>query len=334
MSIADAYRGASVLVTGAGGFIGGSIVAALAGVDCRIVRLSRRELPPLAAALGPVEDIHGDPADGALWARSVAGVDAVFHCAAQTSIYVANSDPLSDLRANVETPLRLFQAVREAGGRATVVLASTVTTVGLTETIPTNESILEAPVTMYDLGKLTAERYLEMHCRLGMLRGVTLRLGNAYGPGPSPSSSDRGVLNKIIGFALDGRPVSIMGDGRWIRDYVYIDDIVDAFLLAGRKGEALNGRHFFVCSGEGITIADVFHLAVERVGLATGRAVPITHTEPPAGMSPIEFRNFIGDSRAFSEATGWRARVSLTEGIDRTIAVYRQRRLTAKAAGA
>ena len=270
-----------------------------------------------------MEDVIGDVRDAGTWKKALDGVDVVFHFAAQTSIYAAAEDPVSDLRTNVEGTLGLLEGIRKAGIRPTVVFAGTVTQAGLTERLPVNESAPDRPITVYDLSKLTAENYLKLYAGQGWLRGASLRLANVYGPGPQASGRDRGVLNKVIRHALEGKEVFVFGDGDYTRDYLFIEDAVNAFLLAGVNPENVNGRHFVIGSGRGIALKDAFALAMKKVAVKTGRKVRVSHKEPPQAMSPIEFRSFVADSSAFTNATGWRPQVDLREGIARTIDAMR-----------
>src|SRR5207247_1634195 len=109
------------------------------------------------------------------------------------------------------------------------------------------------------------------------------------------------------------------GPGNQVRDYTYVEDVTEAFVDAAGAIESLTGQHFVIGSGQGITIADAAGLVTERVALRTGRRPRVIHVDPPGSRPPIDDRNFIADSRRFSGLTGWQPRVSLAEGIDRTI---------------
>ena len=315
MNASDWYLGKTVVVSGASGYIAAALVERLTAAAAKIVRLSRKALPPLAGC----SDLTGDYADPELWRRALPGADAVFHLAAQTSFYKAAENPDADLQANVTPMHALLEACRRDALRPFIVFTGASTQAGLPLKTPVDESHPDAPVTIYDLHKLLAEKLLEGYARQGHARGTTLRLSNIYGPGPESSASDRGILNLMIGKALRGEPLTVYGEGAPVRDYLYIDDLSDALLAAGRGGSALDGRHFVLGSGRGVSLMDSFKLVAARVEAKTGRKAAVTTVPEPAGLSPIESRRFAADASAFRAAAGWAPKVTLEDGIDRTI---------------
>lgn len=318
-----------MVVSGASGYVASALLARLGGCAASVVRISRAPLPAWTGRAA-CSDMIGDLRDAKLWNEAVPGADAVFHLAAQTSVYTAAKDPDADFAANVEPMRRLLEACRPLERRPFVVFAGSVTQCGLPARLPVDESFPDEPVTMYDLHKLLAERALEGYCRQGLARGVTLRLPNIYGPGPKSGSADRGVLNAMVLRALRGEPLTIYGTGDAVRDYLFIDDTAEAFLAAGTGRPGLDGRHFVLGSGLGTTLADAFRLVSERVAAKTGRRVPVSSVPEPAGMSAIEKRRFIADPSAFVQTAGWKPLVDLEEGLDRLIDYARDAAVGAK----
>jgi nucleoside-diphosphate-sugar epimerase len=316
------YAGRTIAVTGAAGFLGGRLVSRLAGADCRIIRVARLAQPPLdQPVVATVLDVTGDAGDRRVWDR-LADADVIFHFAAQTSATTAADDPDRDFQANV-TPMRqLLTVCRERRRRPMVLFAGTVTEAGIPSRLPVDEDAPDDPITIYDRHKLIAEQDLKAAAANGDVRGATLRLANVYGPGARGRRVDRDVLNRMIRTAIDGGPLTVYGTGEYERDYVFIEDVVDAFVMAAVQPDHVNGRHFVIGSGRGIRIRDAFELIAARVELATGRRVPVT-IDPDTRLSAIEQRHFVADPSQFSAATGWRPSWSLTEGIDRTIEACR-----------
>lgn len=319
-NIANCCTGRSVLITGGGGYLAHGILRKLKEVDCRIIRFGRSaEKMTSRGGRAQVESVTGNVCDRDVWETLLDGVDIVFHLAAQTSVYVAEKDPSADMEANVAPLHNMLLTCRSKGWRPIVIFAGTVTEVGLPATIPVDEAHPDRPITVYDSHKLMAEKYLTHYASEGLVRGATLRLANVYGPGPRSSSADRGVLNMMVRRALAGQPITVYGDGQQMRDYIFTEDVANAFLSCVSAIENTNGRYFVIGTGEGHTILEAMSMVAERVAFKTGIRAPLIHVEPPQPQSPIEARNFVADSNLFVKSTGWQARVRLAEGIDQTI---------------
>ncbi len=309
------------LVTGGAGYVAASLVRELAAEPLAIRRFFRAAhgAPPVPPGPATVSDVHGDVTVRADLERALEGADVVHHLAAQTSIYVADAEPVADVGLNVLPLLYVLEHARARGHEPLVLFASTVTAYGLPARLPVDESFPDDPHSVYDLNKIAAERLLAHYARKRVVRGATLRLANVYGPGPRSSKPDRGVLNAMVRRALAGERLNIYGSGEWLRDYVYVDDVARAFVHAAHHPDAVNGRSFVIASGHGVTVADAVRLVAELVGEHTGRRVEVGHVPPPAQLSPVETRQFVGRSDAFRAATGWSPTVSLREGIKKTI---------------
>jgi UDP-glucose 4-epimerase len=314
--------GKTVAITGSAGFIGGRLVERLAGDACTIVRVARATAPPLVNPAASVIDVVGDVSHRDVW-DCIVDADVIVHLAAQTSNAVAAADPDLDFCANV-TPMRhLLAACRERRRRPLVLFGGTATEAGVQRRMQLNEDAPDNPITIYDKHKLMAEQELKAAAANGDVRGATLRLANVYGPGARGQRVDRDVLNRMIKTAIDGGSLTVHGTGEYVRDYVFVEDVVDAFLMAGAQPDRVTGRHFVIGSGSGISIRDAFELIAARVGLITGRRVPVTMSDPGTTLSAIEQRHFVADPSRFSAATGWRPSWSLSDGIDRTIEAFR-----------
>jgi nucleoside-diphosphate-sugar epimerase len=321
--IMASYEGKRILITGGAGFLATNLINLLKNVDCHIVRLDQPGTLCLPVnGIAKIEDVTGDVRERATWDRVLADIDLIFHFAAQTSAYVANADPLSDLNSNVVPMMHLLETCRQQRWRSTVLFSSTVTVAGIPKKLPVDETHPDNPMTVYDLHKLMAEQYLKWYISQGIVQGAILRLANVYGPGPKGSRSDRGILNQMIRQALTGKAVTVYKPADRLRDYVYVEDVACAFLKAVRNIEAINGQHFIIGSGQAHNLEQVMNLVADRVALKTGQRVAVNYIQPPSPQLPIEARNFVADSRRFSQATGWHAQYLLAEGIDRTVEVF------------
>lgn len=323
-SVLASYENRRVLVTGGTGYIGSSLVRALETVPCEIILLLRegRSVAPDPDTVASVSTISGDIRARETWSRALEGIDHVFHLAAQTSAYIASEDPFMDLDINVLPVLYMLEICRERGLSIKIAFAGTVTEVGITLQTPVDESFPDHPTTIYDIHKLTAEKHLQYYARQRATQTVTLRLSNVYGPGPSSSRADRGVLNQMVRKALQGETLTVYGEGSFVRDYVFIDDVVRAFLVTGSKMDVLSGNYYVIGSGTGSRLVDAVNLVADRVARRKGYRPSIVHITPPDAQLAIEKRNFVANTGRFSAATGWTPQVSLVEGIDRTIEYF------------
>lgn len=312
--------GITVVITGSSGYIAGRLIERLITTDVTLVRVTRGITPlPKLEGQAKVVDIVGSMSDNSTWEKALEHADVVFHLGGQTSVYTANNFPLKDLDYNIVPTLLLLKACCNLARPPVLIFPGTVTEAGITETIPVNETFPDHPITIYDQHKLMAEMYIAFYSLSGYVKGVVLRLPNVYGPGPKSSSADRGVLNAMIRSALRGDPLTIYGTGNYLRDYIFVEDVVSALISAWDHSDVVKGKHFVIGTGIGTSIADAFNLVAKRVELITGKAVEVVHVDEPASLSPVEKRNFVADASLFMKYTGWQPLVDLAEGIDMTI---------------
>ena len=320
-SISAYYKDKAIVITGGLGYIGSAVVRALYNISCNVIVVTKenRRDADFSDGAAQVSVIEADIRSKNIWKDLLGNADILFHFAAQTSSSVANSNPSFDTEVNLLPVVNIIETCQKNSFFPHIVFSGTVTEAGLTTTYPVNENFRDTPITVYDINKLAAEKYLQFYSnQLGNF-AVTLRLPNVYGPGPKSSSADRGILNAMIRRALSGEPLTIYGNGNFIRDYIYIDDVAEAFLLAGAEIDTLKGNYYVIGTGVGHTIKDAVGIIKDEVMQKTGKNVEVAFVSPPENISQIEYRNFVADSKNFSSLTGWEARISLHEGIKRTI---------------
>lgn len=318
------YSGKKILITGGNGYLGSNLVNQLLNFECQIYCLDRLklnqdlEIDKKAKLISIVCDIT----DSSIWQKILSGIDIIFHFAGQTSAYVANEDPIKDFNINVLPLLFMLESCRKNKYCPTILFAGTATEVGIPRKLPVDENHHDKPVTIYDIDKLMAEGYLKYYANAEIVKGTILRLANVYGPGPKSSSADRGILNMMIRKALNGEDLTLYGKGEFIRDYIFVDDVINAFLIAGMKIENMNGRHFVLGTGVGHSIREAFETIIESVFDFTKKKVEIISTNPPQTLSPIESRNFIANVGSLKQSIGWIPEVTLAQGINKTVKHY------------
>lgn len=307
--IGDWYRGRTVVVTGGFGYLASGLCERLERAGARLRRTSRRAREGAWV---------GDLGDASFVASLVAGADVVFHLAAQTSVGVSHDHPFADLAANVGSTLALLEACARGERAPHFVYSGTATAIGLTTTVPSGSDAPDRPITVYDANKLAAEQLVGVYAAAGRVPGVTLRIANVYGPGAAKSAPDRGVTNKLVGRALAGHDLTYYGDGMLQRDYVYVDDLLDAFFRAGVRVDRATRRAYLVAGGKGYTFREVFACIADVVAELGRPRVAVLAAPWPAGSHPIDKRSFVGDIAPTEEWLEWRPTTSLREGLRRT----------------
>lgn len=313
------YRGKRVLVTGSSGYLGSKLIRLLAGVRCELHCVDR--LPAdqdLGETAASVHYHRADIRKKTPLAKLAAGADVIFHFAAQTSAHEADADPAGDFRLNVLPLFNMLEACRAGAVKPIIVFASTVTAYGVNPRLPVSEREADQPITVYDVHKVAAEKYLLNYCARGLARGAALRLANVYGPGTS-GKKDRGIFNRMVQKALAGEPLTVYGSGNFYRDYVYVDDVVRAFLLAPANIRNVNGKAFIIGTGKGHKVKNVFLEIAALAGKKTGRPVRTACKGADSALHPADRRNFIADPSGFMKATGWKPEFTLRRGLETTI---------------
>lgn len=308
---------AKYLVTGAAGFIGRSIVAALLerGLEVRGVDNFATGKRSNLIGLEGMEFVEGDLADASIAARVCRGVEVIYHEAALPSVPRSVADPLASNRACVEATLQLLVAARGAGVRRVVYAASS-SAYGDTPTLPKHEEMLPNPISPYAAAKLAGEFYMRSFARVYGLETVALRYFNVFGPYQDPTSQYSGVLAVFCRRMLAGEAPTIHGDGEQSRDFTFIRNTVEGNLLAGEADAGrVNGRVMNLATGERITLNRVVELLREL----TGYDGPVNYGEPRTG----DIRHSLADISLAHGLLGYRPSVNFREGLRRTVEWYR-----------
>jgi|SRR5579863_5595200 len=306
------------LITGIGGFIGSSLARELLqrGEQVRGVdnfSTGRRE--NLTQILGHIDFREADLLDLDAMNRACAGVDYVLHQAAIPSVPKSVLDPLGSNRANVDGTLNLLVAARDAKVKRVVYAASS-SAYGDTPTLPKHEGMTPDPISPYAVAKLASERYMISFYRCYGLETVALRYFNIFGPRQDPSSPYSGVLAKFITMMLGGKRPTIFGDGEQSRDFTYIDNVVEANLLACKAPAAqAAGKVFNVATGRRITLNETFKLLQN---LTSYSASPIYGDERGG-----DIKHSLADISSAETNLGYKPKVNFEDGLKRTVDWYR-----------
>ena len=318
------YRGRSVLITGGAGFIGSNLARRLVELGGVRVHVLDALLPGGGGNLHNLHEIAecvslhtGDLRDEGFVAPLVAGADVVFNLAAAVGHVDSVRRPLHDLELNCAAQLSLLNACRDHNPGVKVVYTSTRQVYGCPEYLPLDEKHPVAPRDVNGIHKLAAEQYHLLYRRLYGVRAVCLRLTNTYGPRQYVRDDRQGVIGSFIRRAVEGGTIELFGDGEQRRDLNYVDDVVEALLLAG-SGDAVEGETFNLGADAPVTLRELAEALVSLTGRGSVRHVPF-----PAERGLIDIGNSHSSYRKIESALGWRPRTPLHEGLARTIEFYR-----------
>jgi nucleoside-diphosphate-sugar epimerase len=309
------------LITGIGGFIGSSLARELLqrgervrGVD----NFSTGKRENLSSILEKIDVREADILDLGAMKLACGGVDYVLHQAAIPSVPKSVQDPIASNRANVDGTLNVLVAARDAGVKRVIYAASS-SVYGDTPTLPKHEGMTPNPISPYAVAKLASEHYMFSFYRCYELETVALRYFNIFGPRQDPTSPYSGVLAKFITQMLSGGQPTIFGDGEQSRDFTYIDNAVEANLLACKAPAAqAAGKVFNVATGRRVTLNETFKLLQS---LTSYSASPIYAAERGG-----DIKHSLADISLAEKHLGYKPGVDFEEGLRRTVEWYRSSR--------
>lgn len=316
------FESTRVLITGGLGFIGSHLARRLveAGAEVTVVDSLIPEYG------GNWRNVHAfrhrltvnicDVRDPHAMAYLVQGQDFLFNLAGQTSHLDSMSDPHTDLAINAAAQLSILEACRRCNPRVKLVFASTRQLYGRPERLPVDESHPIRPVDVNGINKLAGEWYHLLYNNVYGIRASALRLTNTYGPGMRTRDARQTFLGIWVRRLIEGKPLLVYGDGRQLRDFNYVDDCVDALLLAAARSEA-DGRVFNLGSAEVIALRDLADMMTE-LGIP-GR---VELVDFPGDRKAIDIGDYYSDFTLIASTLGWKPSVSLREGLKRTVEYY------------
>ncbi len=303
----------------------GSHIARLAVAAGAQVTIVDALLPLYGGNLFNLHDIatqidlcRGDIRDRELMDMLVQGQDIIFNLAGQVSYVDSNHDPLIDLDINCRGHLTVLEACRQHNRRAKLVFASSRFVYGAINYNPVDENHPFNCLSIYGIHKLAGEKYYRFYYDAHGLDTVSLRIANPYGPRQQMKHSKYGIVNWFIRLALEGKPLTIFGRGDQQRDYIFVEDLAEAFLCAAQT-PATAGGVYNVGSGVGTPFREMAAMVAAAVP-----GTEVIQVEWPADRYFVETGDYISDLGKITAATSWRPRTPLQEGINRTVAFYRQ----------
>lgn len=325
MMSADAYRGRRVLITGGLGFIGSNLAHRLVSLGADVLLVDSL-IPDYGGNLENIAGIESqlrvniaDVRQASTMNYLVQGQDVIFNLAGQVSHIDSMRDPHTDLEINCRSQLTILEACRHHNPGVKVVYASTRQIYGRPESLPVTEQHLVRPTDINGINKAAGEYYHLVYNHVFGVKACALRLTNIYGPRQLLKHNRQGFIGWFVRLILEDQELQVFGDGSQLRDFVFVDDAVEAFLAAGLS-EPMNGEALNVGGDAPISHRDL----VERM-MAVAGSGRVRYVDWPPEKKAIDIGSVYSDASRFRAVTGWSPRVALDEGLRRTFDYYRSR---------
>ena len=318
----DLFAGKQVLITGGLGFIGSHLARRLVNSGASVTLVDSL-IPQYGGNQFNIHDIQdrlnvniSDVRDPHAMAYLVKGQDFLFNLAGQTSHMDSMQDPRTDLDINAAAQLSILEACRQHNCDIKLIFASTRQLYGKPDYLPVDERHPIRPVDVNGINKLAGEWYHLLYNNVYGIRACALRLTNTYGPGMRVKDARQTFLGIWVRNLIEGKPVLIFGDGAQLRDFNYVDDVVEALLLAAVSDKA-NGEVFNLGSSEVINLKELAKMMVELH--PTGRYELVAF---PPERKAIDIGDYFSDFTKIKEALGWEPKMSLKEGLRKSLNYY------------
>ncbi len=326
MNPMDAFAKKNILITGGLGFIGANLALRLVDLGAAVTVVDSL-IPEYGGNLFNIEQIQArvhvniaDVRDEFSMDFLVRGRDYLFNLAGQTSHLDSMRDPYKDLDINCRAQLSILEACRKNNSGVKIVYASTRQIYGKPDYLPVDEKHHLHPTDVNGINKMAGEWYHILYNNIYGIRAASLRLTNTYGPRMRVKDARQTFLGIWIKRVIDGEPIEIWGDGLQIRDFNYVDDVVDALLLTAASEQA-NGQIYNLGSDEIINLRDLGEKLIALNGAGECNIIPF-----PPDRKAIDIGDYYSDWRLIRSQLGWEPQVDLRDGLQRTLEYYRKHR--------
>jgi dTDP-glucose 4,6-dehydratase/UDP-glucose 4-epimerase len=318
------FNNKKVLITGGVGFIGSNLARRLVMLGAKVTLVDSL-IPLYGGNLCNIEDIKdqvilniSDVRDPFAMAYLVQGKNYLFNLAGQTSHLDSMTNPQADLDINAAAQLSILEACRQYNQKIKIVFASTRQLYGKPEYLPVDEEHPIRPVDVNGINKLAGEWYHLLYNNVYGIRTCALRLTNTYGPGMRVKDARQTFLGIWIRNVIEGKPILVFGDGLQLRDFNYVDDVVDALLMAALDSKA-DGQVFNLGSKEVVNLKQLAQMVCELLPGSSYEIVPF-----PPERKAIDIGDYYSDYDKLQTAIGWQPKIELRQGLARCLAYYQE----------
>ena len=318
--------GVKVLITGGLGFVGSNLaIRCLSlGADVTIFTNNFNTIYNIKEIKDQVSIIKGDVTKYDDIKVAVKDRDIIFHLAGQTSHITSMENPILDINVNLKGTMNVLENCRKYNDKAKIIFSGTVTELGRATKLPIREGMKDNPLSVYETDKLICEKYLNIYHKAYGLYTTTLRFATLFGERQQLNNPRFGITTYFIGRILKGDEITIYGDGKFIRDYVYISNVVDALILSAQNQNA-NGEVFLLGTGRKIYFVDMVKEVIKAIEEIMHIKGSYRFVEFPKTHKKIDVGDTLVDNSKLKYKLGWEPRVSFEEGIRRTVLFYKDR---------
>ena len=314
----------NVLITGGLGFIGSTLAIKLAQADANVTIVDSM-IPDFGGNLFNIEPVKNkvkidfsDIRDSSSMDYLIRGQDYLFNLAGQVSHIDSMNDPYTDLEINVRGQLSILESCRKFNPKIKVIYASTRQFYGKAQYLPVDEKHPICPTDVNGINKFAGEQYHILYNNVYGIKTVALRMTNTYGPRQLIKHNRQGFIGWFIRQIVNNEKIKIFGDGTQIRDFNYVDDVVNALLLAGAREEA-NGGVFNLGGKEPISLIELVKLMISLYGSGEYEIVPF-----PPEKKKIDIGDFYGNFEKIKRTVGWEPEITFKEGLSKTFEYYKK----------
>jgi len=323
MTGGNSFSGKRVLITGGLGFIGSTLGRRLVDLGARVILVDSL-IPEYGGNLFNIAGYDdrlrvniADVRDEFSMDYLVRGQEILFNLAGQTSHLDSMTDPYTDLEINVRSQLSILEACRKHNPAITIVYASTRQIYGKPDYLPVDERHALHPTDVNGINKMAGEWYHILYHNVYGLRVTSLRLTNTYGPRMRVKDARQTFLGEWLRRLIDGQPIEVWGDGRQVRDFNYVDDVIDAMLACAGDSRA-DGRIYNLGGPESISLVDLAQQLIDLNGSGAYQVIPF-----PPDRRRIDIVDYVADYGLIQRELGWQPRIDLGEGLRRSIEYFR-----------
>ena len=317
------FKEKNVLITGGLGFIGSTLAHKLVELDANVTIVDSL-IPEYGGNLFNIHGIEGrvkvnisDVRDSSSIDYLIQGQDYIFNLAGTLSHIDSMKDPFTDLEINCVAQLSILEACRKYNPKVKIIFAGTRGQYGKPDYLPVDEKHLMHPTDVNGINNIAGEWYHILYNNVYRIKACSLRLTNTYGPHHQMKHHRQGIINWFIRQIMDGTKVKIFGDGKQTRDTDYVDDVVEALLLA-MASEKTNGEVYNL-GGFPISLEEIVEKMIKTYGEGEYELVPF-----PSESKEIEIGDYIADYSKFKRIVGWEPKIDVDEGLTRTFEYYKK----------